>query len=63
MMFERNALSEIFTRALRVDDDDPDDDDDPEDEDDDGNEEDDEDEEEDGDEPKTWQVQSPTRFR
>jgi hypothetical protein len=56
-MIERDALPIVFTRPLRVDDDDVDDDDDLEDEDDDENG-DDEDEDGDDDEPETWQVSS-----
>ena len=59
-MIDRDALPRVFTKPLRVDDDDDvDDEDDFEDEDDDENG-DDEDEEEDGDEPETWQVSSAT---
>ena len=56
-MIDRDALPQVFTEFLRVDDDDLDDEDDLEDEDDDesGDE---EDEEGDDDEPETWQVSS-----
>ena len=55
-MIDRDAIPQVFTKPLRVDDDDDlEDEDDFEDED--GDEDgDDEDEEEDGDEPETWQV-------
>ena len=54
-MIERDALSAILTKTLRVDDDDDEDDLEDEDDDEDG---DDEDEEGDDDEPETWQVSS-----
>ena len=56
-MIECDALPLVFTKPLRVDDDDVDDEDDLEDEDDNENG-DDEDEEGDDDEPETWQVSS-----
>ena len=60
-MIERDAFPLVFTKPLRVDDDDVDDEDDLEDENDDENG-DDEDEEGDDDEPETWQVSPPGRF-
>ena len=54
-MIERDVLPLVFTKPLRVDDDDVDDEDDLEDEDDDENG-DEEDEDGDDDEPETWQV-------
>jgi len=56
-MIERDVLPLVFTKPLRVDDDDVDDEDDLEDDDDENG--DDEDEDGDDDEPETWQV-SPT---
>ena len=55
-MIERDTLPLVFTKPLRVDDDDLDDEDDFEDEDADADDEDEDDEEDDDDEPETWQV-------
>ena len=60
-MIDRNALTPLFTKPLRADEEDLDDEDDLED--DEEGDEDDEDEEEDGDEPETWQVSAGTLFR
>ena len=60
-MIECDALPLVFTKPLRVDDDDVDDEDDLEDEDDDETG-DDDDEDGDEDEPETWQVSPRSRF-
>ena len=59
-MIDRNALTHLFTKPLRADDDDLDDEDDIDDDDEgDGDDDEDEDKDEDEDEPETWQVSPP----